>query len=135
MLTPCLIIKCAPSLFIVEMPPSRGTTRAKEAKGMGKCRKGGFAFKEFRRTVLETSLPARSSNGGLLMLCSSWVLDDTLWASQALKIIEFFRGRRRGGDNLTSLSKCSRPFIQSVKSTLSYLKSCNPVGGTPSSTA
>ena len=31
--------------------------------------------------------------------------------------------------------KYSRPFIQSVKSTLSYLKSCNPVGGTPSSTA
>ena len=49
--------------------------------------------------------------------------------------IEFFRGRPRGGDNFTSLFKCSRPFIQSVKSTLSHLKSCNPVGGTPSSTA
>ena len=46
--------------------------------------------------------------------------------------IEFFRGRPRGGDNFTShLSKCSRPFIQSVKSTLSHLKSCNPVEGTP----
>ena len=49
--------------------------------------------------------------------------------------IEFFRGRPRGGDNFTSLSKCSRPFIQSVKSTPSDLKSCNPIGGTPSSTA
>ena len=49
--------------------------------------------------------------------------------------IEFFRGRPPGGDNFTSFSKCSRPFLQSVKSTLSDLKSCNPVGGTPSSTA
>ena len=31
-------------------------------------------------------------------------------------------------------SNCSRPFIQSVKRTLSDLKSCNPVGCTPSST-
>ena len=45
-------------------------------------------------------------------------------------VIEFFRGRARGGDNCTSLFQCSRPFIQSVKSTLSHLKSCNPVGGT-----
>ena len=44
--------------------------------------------------------------------------------------IEFLRWCPRGGNNFTSLSKCSRPFIQSVKSTLSYLKSCNPVGGT-----
>ena len=50
-------------------------------------------------------------------------------------LIEFFRGRPRGGDNFTSFPKCSEPFIQSVKSTLSDLKSCNPVGGTPSSTA
>ena len=55
--------------------------------------------------------------------------------SQPKEIIEFFRGRPRGGDNFTSLSKCSRPFIQSVKSTRSYLKSCHPIGGTPSSTA
>ena len=41
----------------------------------------------------------------------------------------------RGRQLYTSLSKCSRPFIQSVKSTLSHLKSCNPVGGTPSGTA
>ena len=49
--------------------------------------------------------------------------------------IEFFRGRPQGGTTLLHFSKCSRPFIQSVKSTLSYLKTCNPVGGTPSSTA
>ena len=36
---------------------------------------------------------------------------------------------------LLHFSRCSRPFIQSFKSTLSHLKSCNPVGGTPSSTA
>ena len=50
-----------------------------------------------------------------------------------LPIIEFFRGRPRGpgGDNFTSLSKCSRPFIQSVKSTLFDHKSCNPVEGHP----
>ena len=45
-----------------------------------------------------------------------------------LRVIEFFRGRPRGGDNFTSLPKCSRPFIQSVASTLSHLKSCNPSG-------
>ena len=50
-------------------------------------------------------------------------------------LIEFLRGRPRGGDKFTSLFKCSRPFIQSVKSTFSHLKSCNPIGGTPSSTA
>ena len=43
--------------------------------------------------------------------------------------------RIMGGDNFTSLLQCSRLFIQSVKSTFSDLKSCNPVGGTPSSTA
>ena len=36
---------------------------------------------------------------------------------------------------LHHFSKCSRPFIQSVKSTLSYLKSCHAVRGTPWSTA
>ena len=45
--------------------------------------------------------------------------------------IEFFRGRPRGGDNFTSFSKCSRPFLQSVKSTLSDLKSCKPRWGHP----
>ena len=54
---------------------------------------------------------------------------------EIFNLIEFFKGRPRGGDNFTSLSKCSRPFLQSVKSTLSHLKSCNPVGGTLSSTA
>ena len=49
--------------------------------------------------------------------------------------IEFLRGRPRVGNNFTSLYKSSRPFIQSVKSTLSYLKSCHPARGTPWSTA
>ena len=64
-------------------------------------------------------------------------LPHSLWLAEHLspELIEFFSGRPRGGDNFTSLSKCSRPFIQSVKSTLSELKSCNPVRGTPSSTA
>ena len=51
------------------------------------------------------------------------------------KIIEFFSGHPWRGDNFTSLCNCSRPCLQSVESTLSDLKSCNPVGGTPSSTA
>ena len=50
--------------------------------------------------------------------------------SLSAKFIEFFRGRPRGGNNFTSLSKCSRPFIQSVRSTLSCLKSWHPVRGT-----
>ena len=44
-------------------------------------------------------------------------------------------GAPEGETTLLHSSKCSRPFIQSVKSTLSHLKTCNPVGGTPSSTA
>ena len=47
-----------------------------------------------------------------------------------LYFIEFFRERPGGATTLPHFSKCSRPFVQSVKSTLSYLKSCNPVGGT-----
>ena len=50
-----------------------------------------------------------------------------------MSFIEFFRGR--GDNNFTSQFKCARPFIQSVKSTLSYLKSCRPLRGTPWSTA
>ena len=38
-------------------------------------------------------------------------------------LIDFFRVAPKGAT--TSLSKCSGPFIQSVKSTLSHLKSCN----------
>ena len=49
--------------------------------------------------------------------------------------LEFFGGPPRGGDNFTSLFKCSSPFDQSFKCTLSYFKSCIPVGGTPSSTS
>ena len=54
--------------------------------------------------------------------------------------MEFFMqggggGGLEGATTLLHFSKCSRPFIQSTKSTLSNLKSCNPVGGTPSSTA
>ena len=43
----------------------------------------------------------------------------------------------RGGTTLLHFSRCSRPFIQNVRSTLSCLKSCNSgvVRGTPSSTA
>ena len=44
-------------------------------------------------------------------------------------------GGPEGATALPHFSKCSKPFVQSVKSTLSYLKSCNPVRGTPSSTA
>ena len=45
---------------------------------------------------------------------------------------EFLRGRPRGGDNFTSLFQVLQTLkIQSFKN----LKSCNPVGGTPSSTA
>ena len=51
------------------------------------------------------------------------------------KSVEFFRGAPEGAITLLHFSKCSRLFIQSIKSTLSYLKSCNPVGGTLSSTA
>ena len=40
-----------------------------------------------------------------------------------------------GATTSLHFSKCSRPFIQIVKSTLSCLRSCNPVGGTLSSTA
>ena len=45
-----------------------------------------------------------------------------------MTIIEVFRGHPRGATTLLHLSKCSRPFLQAVKSTLSYLKSCNPLG-------
>ena len=45
------------------------------------------------------------------------------------------QGAPWGGDNYTHFSKCSRPLIQSIKSTLSHLKSFNPVRGTLSSTA
>ena len=60
-----------------------------------------------------------------------------LWQTKMEKkftFVELFRGRPRGGDNLTSLFQV-RPFTPSVNSTLSYRKSCNPVSGTPSSTA
>ena len=40
-----------------------------------------------------------------------------------------------GAHNFTSLSKSSKPLIQSVNSTLSYRKSCHLVRGTPWSTA
>ena len=33
-----------------------------------------------------------------------------------MEVIEFFRGRPRGGDNFFTFSKRSRPLIQSVKS-------------------
>ena len=46
--------------------------------------------------------------------------------------IDFFRGRPRGGGQLYfTFPSAPDPLSQSVKSTLSYLKSCNPVGGTP----
>ena len=50
-------------------------------------------------------------------------------------IIEFSREHPEEATTLLHFSKRSRPFIQSVKSTLSYPKSCNPVGGIPSSSA
>ena len=37
-------------------------------------------------------------------------------------------GEKRSATTLPHFSKCSRLFIQSIKSTLSYLKSCNPIG-------
>ena len=40
-------------------------------------------------------------------------------------------GAPEGATALLHFCKCSRPFIRSVKSTLSYLKNCNPVGGYP----
>ena len=60
---------------------------------------------------------------GLSRLCSL-VFGGLFLAPQQMQtwVIEFFRGRPRGGENFTSLSKCSRPFIQSVKSTLSHLR-------------
>ena len=50
-------------------------------------------------------------------------------------MIEFFRGASEGAITLLHLSKCSRPIFQSVKSTLSDLKTCHPMRGTPWSTA
>ena len=47
------------------------------------------------------------------------------------RLMEFFRGRPGGGDNFTSLFQVLQTFIESVKSTLSHLTSCNPVGGAP----
>ena len=44
--------------------------------------------------------------------------------AQVVKFIEFFRGRPKRATTLLHFSKCSRPFIQTVKSTLSHLKSC-----------
>ena len=82
----------------------------------------------------------------LFWMCLFWPLtpppphQNQAWLSfamlslQVLLFIAFFRGCPRGGNNFTSLSRCSRPFLQSAKSTLSHLKSCNFVGGTPSST-
>ena len=42
--------------------------------------------------------------------------------------IEFLRGRPRGGDKFSSPFKRSRPFIQSVKSTLLSLRVATPSG-------
>ena len=38
------------------------------------------------------------------------------------------RGAPEGATTLLHFSKCSRPFVQSINSTLAHLKSCNPVG-------
>ena len=44
------------------------------------------------------------------------------------------QGAPEGVTTLLHFAKCSRPFIQSVESTLSYLRSCRPVRGAPRET-
>ena len=48
--------------------------------------------------------------------------------SPMIAIIELVQGAPPRGRQLYFAFKCSKPFIRSVKSTLSHLKSCNPVG-------
>ena len=55
------------------------------------------------------------------------LIDHQSWSSSG--------GAPEGATTLLHSSRCSRPFILSVKSTLCDLESCNPVWGTPSSTA
>ena len=45
------------------------------------------------------------------------------------------QGCPRGGDKFTSLFRVLQTLYSKRQSTLSHLKSCNPFGGTPSSTA
>ena len=49
---------------------------------------------------------------------------------RTLMIMEFFRGSPRGGVDSTSLVQVLQTFFLSVKSALSYPKTCHPVRGT-----
>ena len=80
-------------------------------------------FREWNFAFRESVLDSQSSENGLFTPRAFFLI-----CHRAL-------GAPKGATSLLHFSKCSRSFIQSVKSTLSDLKSCNPVGGTLSSTA
>ena len=70
----------------------------------------------------ETANLAAGGGGGYSAIVCDTREHKCDWLSDALQVIEFFRGRHLGGRNVSSLLRFSGP-----KMSLFYLKACTPV--------